>query len=292
MKSGFAAIVGRPSSGKSTLINALCGQKVSIVSPVPQTTRNKIRGIINRTGQGQVVLVDTPGVHLSEKKFNQAMMENVSSSLGDADVVLYVVDASRAPGAEENRILEKLAKVAKPILAILNKIEVQPNHAQEVSALVESKLPVKAILRISALEKTGLDALLAHLFEELPEGDPYYPEEFYTDQEAAFRMAEIIREQAINRVKEEVPHAIYVEMADIETSEDGKKLWVRAFLTVERESQKGILVGKGGEMIKAIRQASQKELGKIFTQRIELDLRVKVNPKWRSKDYLIRGMLK
>lgn len=291
MKSAFVAIIGRPSSGKSTLLNALCGQKVSIVSPVPQTTRNKVRGIVNKEGHGQIVFLDTPGMHLSDKKFNNLMMENVSSALSDADVILYIADASRAPGKEEEAVLDLMAKMTKPVIAVLNKTEVKPSFSLDFKLAVNAKFKAKAFLEISALEKKGLEPLLLEIFEAAPEGEAYYPVEYYTDQEPQFRMAEIIREQAINRVKEEVPHSIYVEIADTETSEDGKKLWIRAFLTVERETQKGILVGKGGEMIKTIRQAAQKELGKIFSQWIELDLRVKVNAKWRTKDLLIRSML-
>lgn len=319
MKSAFVAIVGRPSSGKSTLLNALCGHKVSIVSPVPQTTRNQVRGIVNRP-QGQIVFLDTPGFHLSEKKFNLQMMDNVVRSLKDADVVIYTIDASRPAGAEENALIEKLKKAHKPLVLALNKMDFKLQSADQIEAHVRTQLELKAAVRISALKQTNLDALFDAVFAETKEGEAWYPAEYYTDQDPSFRIGEIIREQAINRLKDEIPHAIYVEVADYEVREKGATdvwdrsegptlearaenpqdsgagspkatLWVRAFLTVERDSQVGIVVGKDGAGIKAIRQAAQKELGKIFSQHIQLDLRVKVNSKWRTKDHLISGIL-
>jgi GTP-binding protein Era len=299
MKSAFAAIVGRPSSGKSTLMNALCGHKVSIVSPVPQTTRNQVRGIVNRPDRGQIVFLDTPGFHLSEKKFNKSMMDNVTRAISDADVAVYLIDASRKAGSEEEGLLERLTTLRKPLVVALNKTELKPNYADELEAWVREKLSPKAVVRISALAEVGLDAFFDAIFENSPEGEAFYPEEFYTDQDPSFRIAEIVREQAINRLADEIPHALYVEVADRELKEappaEGAKpqptLWLRVFLIVERESQVGIVVGKGGEKIKLIRQAAQKELGKVFSQRIHLDLRCKADPKWRSNDVLIKGIL-
>lgn len=299
MKSAFAAIVGRPSSGKSTLLNALCGHKVSIVSPIPQTTRNQVRGIVNRPDLGQVVFLDTPGFHLSEKKFNKSMMDNVTRSLSDADVVVYLIDASRKLGPEEEGLMARLATLRKPLVVALNKTELKPNFADELEAWVAEKMSPKAVVRISALKQTGLDAFFEAIFAHSPEGEAFYPAEFYTDQDPSFRIAEIVREQAINRLNDEIPHALYVEVADRELKDappaEGAKpqptLWLRVFLIVERESQVGIVVGKGGEKIKEIRQAAQKELGKIFDQRIHLDLRCKADPKWRTKDHLIKDLL-
>ena len=292
MKSGFIAIVGRPSSGKSTLVNALCGAKVSIVSPVPQTTRNQVRGIVNAP-EGQIVILDTPGFHLSEKKFNLEMMGNVAQALEGADAVLYVTDLSRPAGPEELALQERLRRVSLPILAALNKADLAPQELNSFETQIREALPqVQTSLAISALTGAGIESLKAALFAVLPEGESFYPADYYTDQDPTFRASEIIREAAIQRLGEEVPHALYVEIADMELKENGDRLWIRAFLTVERDSQIGIVVGHGGAKIKEIRVASQKQLGKIFTQRIELDLRVKVNAKWRTKDTLIRGLLK
>ena len=296
MKSAFAAIVGRPSSGKSTLLNALCGHKVSIVSSVPQTTRNQIRGIVNRPA-GQIVFLDTPGFHLSDKKFNKTMMDNVTRSLSDADLAVYLIDASREVGAEEEALMVRLTTLRKPLIVALNKTEKTPHHADAIEVWVQEHMKPKTVLRISALAKQGLETLLDTLLEYAPDGEAFYPGDYYTDQDPSFRVAEIIREQAIARVSEELPHALYVEVADrevrIEEGPNGPKeiLWLRVFLIVERDSQIGILVGRGGEKIKEIRVAAQKELGKIFSQRIHLDLRCKADPKWRTKDHLIQGLL-
>lgn len=291
MKSAFVAIIGRPSAGKSTLLNALCGKKVSIVSSTPQTTRNKIRGIVNKAGLGQIVFLDTPGIHMSEKKFNNAMMANVSSSLEDADVVLYLLDGSRAPGAEERHIVSMLKTSSKPLVVAVNKSDLGSPASQEIKELIQQELKPIAQLSLSALEKKGLEPLLLELFEASPEGPAYYPEEYYTDQDPEFRASEIIREKAVNLTKEEVPHALYVEIADMEYNEEEDRLWIRAFLTVERETQVGIVVGHQGERIKIIRQSAQKELAKIFERKIHLDLRVKVNAKWRTKDHLVKKIL-
>ncbi len=292
MKSGFIAIVGRPSSGKSTIVNALCGAKVSIVSPVPQTTRNQVRGILN-SPEGQAVILDTPGFHLSDKKFNLEMMGNVAKALEGADAVLYVTDLSRPAGPEELALQERLRRVSLPVLAALNKADLAPQEFSTFEAQIREALPhVTPILAVSALTGAGLDSLKSAIFALLPEGESFYPSDYYTDQDPSFRTSEIIREAAIQRLGDEVPHALYVEIADMEVKENGDRLWIRAFLTVERDSQVGIVVGHGGAKIKEIRVASQKQLGKIFSQRIELDLRVKVNAKWRTKDNIIRGLLK
>lgn len=292
MKSAFVAIIGRPSAGKSTLLNALCGEKVSITSPIPQTTRNKIRGIINDE-QGQLVFLDTPGYHRSEKKFNNFLTDVVKSALEESDLILYLVDSTRALGKEEADIISMLNQANKPVVLGLNKVELKGQKQEELRGFLKLNTGVEDIYPISALEKQGFPALMDAIWEAAPEGPPMYPQDYYTDQTPEFRIAEIIREQAIVRTQEEVPHALYVEMSDMEWKKDenGTTLWVRAFLTVERESQKGIVIGKGASKIKAIRIASLKECKKIFPYKVRLDLRVKVNPNWRKKDYLLKGML-
>jgi GTPase len=289
MKSAFVAIVGRPSAGKSTLLNALCGEKVSITSPVPQTTRNKVRGIVNDE-KGQLVFIDTPGYHNSERKFNQLLTDIVYSALEESEVLLYVVDSTRPLGKEEEEIIALLHKEKKPVILALNKCDAPEGRIDELRAFLRLNTNVEKVYEISATEKTGLDDLKTALFEASPEGPPMYPEGYYTDQTPEFRIAEVIREKAIARTSEEIPHCLYVEMSDMEWRRDGKELWVRAFLMVERESQKGIVIGKGGQLIKAIRVDALKELKKIFDYKVSIDLRVKVNPKWRKKDYLIKGM--
>jgi len=290
MKSAFVAIIGRPSAGKSTLLNALCREKVSITADVPQTTRNKIRGIVTEE-EGQLVFIDTPGFHHSEKKFNQYLKDVVYSSLEEADMVLYVVDATRPPGNEEQEIVNLLNKqTEKPVLLVLNKVDTKGNYKSEIKGLMQVNVHPDALMETSALKGEGVDALRDRLIELAPEGDLMYPEDYYTDQEPEFRIAEIIREKAISQTSDEIPHALYVEIADTEMKEN--ELWVRAFLTVESESQVGIVVGKEGKKIKWIRIASLKEFKKIFPYKVRLDLRVKVNPRWRRKDYLLKGLIK
>ena len=262
---------------------------MSITSPVPQTTRNKIRGIMNRE-EGQLVFIDTPGYHNSERKFNQILTDIVRSALEESEILLYVVDATRPLGKEEEEIIALLQKEQKPVVLALNKCDAPNERRDELRAFLRLNANVEKVYEISAAEHTGLDELKTALYEAAPEGPPMYPEGYYTDQTPEFRIAEVIREKAIARTSEEIPHCLYVEMADMEWRRDGKELWVRAFLTVERESQKGIVIGRGGQLIKAIRIDALKELKKLFDYKVSLDLRVKVNPKWRKKDYLIKGM--
>ncbi|MDR1836214.1 MAG: GTPase Era [Treponema sp.] len=290
-KCGFVALVGRPSAGKSTLLNRMCGEKVAIVSGMPQTTRNAIRGIVNRE-QGQLVFIDTPGRHGSQKKFNRKLMDVSARAMNECDLVLYVMDSSRAPGAEEEEIAALLAPLQDRTIAAVNKIDAVGNDLKRASDFLLAHLPALAQERcfgISAVTGQGVDELLCALYAMAPEGEAHYGKEYYTDQETGFRIGEIIRGQAIVRLHQELPHSLYVEIADMKYEEP--KLWVRAFIVVERESQKGIVVGKGGEMIRAIRLAALKELKTIFDWKIDLDLRVKAARDWRHNDRTLRRII-
>jgi GTP-binding protein Era len=300
-KSAFVAVVGRPSVGKSTLVNRLCGEKVAIVSAVPQTTRNAIRGIVNRP-DGQLVFVDTPGRHLSNRKLNRKLLEVSDRSVADAELALYLLDATRLPAEEEDAIAAYLARaaavqpLAERLVVAVNKMDMPNADFAKTAAFLRARfplLPESRFLKISALKSDGLEPLLSSLFALASVGEPFYPEEYYTDQDVKFRVSEIIREKAINRLREELPHSIYVDVADAELRESEteggtKKLWVRAFIITERESQKGMVVGKGGEMIKAIRLSAQKDLNRIFDWKVELDLRVKTSRDWRHNDTVLR----
>ena len=293
-KSGFIAIIGRPSVGKSTLLNKMCGEKVAIVSSVPQTTRNAIRVIVNRE-EGQLVFVDTPGRHTSEKKMNKKLMDVSERALMESDLVLYLLDASRAPGAEEEEIAALLKPLAKKTVIAINKVDMPNIDTNIIIGFINNWFgendSLKNIHLISANTGHGVEELLNALFEMAPEGDALYDADYYTDQETGFRISEIIREQAINRLRQELPHSLYVDIADMEFREEGSKLWVRAFIIVERESQKGMVVGKGGEMIKAIRLAALKDLKRIFDWKIDLDLRVKTGKDWRHNDYTLKRII-
>jgi GTP-binding protein Era len=294
-KAAFVALIGRPSVGKSTLVNLLCGAKVAIVSTVPQTTRNAVRGILTRP-EGQLVFVDTPGRHMSEKKLNKKLMDVSDRALDDSELVLYVLDATRAPGLEEEAVVERLKGFEDRIVAAINKTDASAAESEKIRSFLERalpNLPPSRCFEISCLKKEGIEPLLGCLFKMAVEGDVLYPEEYYTDQDVAFRISEIIREKAISRLKEELPHSIYVEVADLELRDDDsvsekKRLWVRAFIITERESQKGMIVGKGGEMIKAIGQASRRELNAIFDWKVDLDLRVKTIKDWRHNDRVLK----
>ena len=299
-KSAFVALAGRPSVGKSTLVNLLCGAKVAIVSAIPQTTRNAVRGILTRP-EGQLVFVDTPGRHVSERKFNKMLMNVADRALEDAELALYVLDASRQPGPEEEAIAARLKGFEGRTIAAINKIDAADADPQALFDFLKKALPdlpPSRCFQISCLKNEGITPLLDCLFEMAAEGEIFYPGDYYTDQELPFRISEIIREKAINRLREELPHSIYVEVADLELkdaapadSAGGKKrLWVRAFIITERESQKGMIVGKGGEKIKAIGQAARKELNSILEWKVELDLRVKTGKDWRHNDRLLKKL--
>ncbi|MDR1908577.1 MAG: GTPase Era [Spirochaetaceae bacterium] len=292
-KSAFVAVLGRPSAGKSTLVNRFCGQKVAIVSPVPQTTRNAIRGIVNRE-EGQIVFVDTPGRHLSERKFNRRLMDVAGKALGQADLVLYVLDASRKAGAEEAAMAEELRNHAPVLVAAINKTDSPGADVEAAREFLRGKFPGledSRVFPLSALTGEGAGPLLARLFSLAPPGEAAYPADYYTDQDLPFRIAEIIREKAIHRLREELPHSLYVEVADAELREEGSLLWVRAFIITERESQKGMIVGKGGALIRSIRQAALEDLNRIFDWKIYLDLRVKAAKDWRHNDRLLRKLI-
>jgi GTPase len=295
-KSAFVSIIGRPSTGKSTLLNTLCGEKVSIVSPVPQTTRNKIRGILT-SKEGQLVFLDTPGFHQSERKFNQYMTAVITEAIEESDLVLYLIDANRPPGEEEEKIIATLTPHLDRLIVGINKIDLPESKPEEMKVFLEKKFlessasAAPPIRTISALSGEGTEGLLADLYRLAPEGELMYPEEYYTDQEPEFRIAEIIREYAMAKVRQEVPHSLYVEIADMEMKgKTQEELWVRAFLVLERESQKGFLIGRGGETIKSIRKSSAKEINRLFPYSVHLDLRVKVNKKWRKKDPLLKRL--
>jgi GTPase len=271
------------------LVNTICESKVSITSPTPQTTRNAIRGIYTDT-RGQLIFTDTPGYHLSDKGFNKRMQEIATSSLEETDSVLYLVDATRAPGPEEDAISYLLSGLSVPVICCINKKDLLTSEQLEKAReYLKSHMPGREILEASGLEDDGVDELLIALFKQAPEGQLMYDENARTDQNLEFRISEIIREKAMNSVSQEIPHAIMVEVADLEYNEQENKVWVRAFITVERESQKGIMVGKGGNNIKNIRIAAFKDIKKIFPQsKLELDIRVRVNGKWKTNEMTLK----
>lgn len=293
LRTAMVTIVGRPSAGKSTFLNTACQEEVSIVSPIPQTTRNAIKGIVN-TSYGQLIFIDTPGYHDSDKKLNLRLRNVTETQLEDIDCVLYVIDSTREPGEEEVHTAELLKKLQAKTVVAINKTDSNQSKPAVIRKFVSEQLPeipADRIYEMSAEKDIGINEVLKALYAISPVGAPIYDEEVYTDQDLTFRICEVIRGEAINRLEQEIPHAVYVEVADVEHRNEGKKLWIRAFLCVERESQKGIVIGKGASMIKQIRMASIRKLSEIYIQKIDLDLQVKVDKNWRQRDYTINRLV-
>ena len=293
LKTAVVAIIGRPSAGKSTFLNTACQEDVSIVSPIPQTTRNAIKGIVN-TSFGQLVFIDTPGYHDSDKKLNLRLKSVTEEQLDGIDCVLYMIDSTRAVGDEELHTAELIKKYEDKTVVAINKTDLPSSKPAAVRDFLSKSLgniPAERIYEISAKNDVGINEVLKALYSISPVGEPMYDEEVYTDQDLTFRVCEIIRGEAINRLKDEIPHAVYVQVADIEHRNEGKKLWIRAFLCVERESQKGIVIGKGASKIKEIRTAAARKLSEIYIQKIDLDLQVKVDKNWRQHDNTLNKII-
>lgn len=280
-KSGFIGIIGRPNVGKSTLMNQLVGQKIAITSPVAQTTRNRLRGILT-TPQAQLIFVDTPGIHKPHHQLGKVLVQNAQIAIESVDVVLFVVEAGVEAGGGDRFIVDLLTRTPTPIILGLNKVDQQPADFQ---AIDESYTQLAAphnweITKFSALTGEGLDTLLQGLIEKLEPGPYYYPPDLVTDQPERFIMGELIREQILLLTREEVPHSVAVTIDLVE--EEPKITRILATIYVERESQKGILIGKQGSMLKNIGSAAREQMQKLIAGKVYLELFVKVQPKWRQ----------
>ena len=293
MKSATVSVIGRPSSGKSTLVNTICEMKVSITSPTPQTTRNKIRGIYTDQ-RGQLVFTDTPGYHLSDKTINKRMQDVTVSALKDSDLILYVIDGKRAAGTEEEAIAKMIRASKVKTVAVINKKDIlTENNIEEAEFFIRENLPGVQYFTASALNDDGIDEVLIALYALAPEGEMMYDENQYTDQDLEFRISEIIREKTISNLSDELPHVIYVEVSDLEYNEETKQVWIRAFICVERDGQKGFIVGRGGENIKRIGTEARKEIRRIFpSSTVRLDLQVKTAEKWRQNSIILDKVFK
>lgn len=284
--SGFVAIIGRANAGKSTLVNALVGKKVAIVSPQPQTTRTRVQGIVTREN-GQAVLVDTPGIHRAAKPLDRQMMQEVAESLEGVDIACLIVDATRDFEAADRYSIEWLRKFSGPAYLLLNKIDrVKKDRLLPLIDRWRREHEFEEIFPVSALRGEGLEELLQSWIARLPENPPFFPADQYTDQPERFLAAEVIREKAILLTREEVPHAVAVLIDNFE--ETDKLLKIRATIYVEQEGQKGILIGRGGSKMKEIGTAARKELEEILGMKIFLELHVKVQPDWRHNRAMIK----
>jgi GTPase len=287
-KSGFVAIVGRPNAGKSTLINRLVGQKVAIVTSKPQTTRNRIQGFVTRA-EGQIVFIDTPGLHSPDSALGRQMMHEVAAALEGIDVLLLMVDAARTPPHADDFLLDRAKRFAGKTILALNKVDGLAK--EKLLPLIEAynkAFEFAAIVPISALKGSGCDDLLGEIFRLLPEGEPYFPEDQVTDQPERFLAAEIVREKAIQAMYHELPYALAVK---VDKYEDLPKLLrIEATMNVERDSQKKILIGRKGEMLKKIGTQARRELEDLVDKKIYLGLFVKVVPNWRENPHSVREL--
>src|SRR5579864_2879549 len=286
-RSGFVCILGRPNAGKSTLLNALVGEKLAIISPKPQTTPNRIQGIVHvpkRKGQdgAQIVLIDTPGVHKPDSSLGRKMMVEVREALEGCDLILLIVDVTKRLGAEDEFALKMAQQTGTPVFLLLNKVDLLRDKKALLPIIEDyrKRHDFKEVIPLSALKKEGLDLLLEKLLEALPAGPQYFSEDQITDQPVRFMAAEIIREQVLLATKEEVPYATTVV---VDQFEEGPKLTrVAATIYCEREGQKAILVGKGGQMLKKIGTAARHNIERMSGTKVFLELFVKVQPGWRD----------
>jgi len=288
-KSGYVALVGRPNAGKSTLLNALIGDKVAIVSDKPQTTRNRIIGILNEE-RGQAVFLDLPGVHKPLHRMNARMMQEVRSALEEVDVILHLLDSSVSWGGGEEYLFDLLEPVRPPVVGVLTKIDLL-RAKQDLLPLIKryhERRPETPVVPISALKGEGLGELTDEVFALLPEGPPLYPVDLVSTQTERFFVAEVVREKLLHRTRDELPYTtgVVVDLFD----EGDNLLHIEAVIYVERKSQKGIVIGKGGSMIRAVGQEAREELERIFGTKIYLGLRVKVHPRWRDDPKILIEM--
>lgn len=279
-KSGFIGIVGRPNVGKSTLMNQLIGQKIAITSPVAQTTRNRLRGILT-TEKAQLIFVDTPGIHKPHHQLGEVLVQNAKIAIESVDVVLFVVDGTAVCGGGDRFITELLNRSQVPVILGINKIDEQPADYQKIddSYIQLARENEWQVAKFSAVNGTGLLELQDLLIKHLEPGPFYYPPDLVTDQPERFIMGELIREQILLLTREEVPHSVAIAIDLVE--ENPTITRVLATIHVERDSQKGILIGKGGTMLKSIGSAARQQIQKLIAGKVYLELFVKVQPKWR-----------
>lgn len=286
-KSGFVALIGRPNVGKSTLLNYIVGQKVAIMSNVAQTTRNKIQGIYT-SKDAQIVFIDTPGVHKTATKLGDFMERSTLSALDEVDAVVYVVSATEKRGPGDNFIIDRLKQVKQPIYLVVNKIDqVHPNDLPDIVAQYKDALPFKGIIPISALQGNNVNELINELVAGLPHGPQYYPDDQISDHPERFVIAEMIREKVFILTRDEVPHSVAVDVTSVKR-EDEEHVHISANIVVERPGQKGIIIGKKGQMLKKIGTMARKDIERLLGDRVYLQLWVKVVPKWRDKSAMLK----
>jgi GTPase len=289
-RSGFVGIIGRPNVGKSTLLNNLMHRKLAIISEKPQTTRNKIRCILTRD-DAQIVIVDTPGFHKPKNALGERLNRAVRETFSEVDTIVFILDGTKAIGKGDIFIASELAELDTPVVVVLNKMDrLTPDQVEAQVAVAEKLGDFSEIIPVSAKTGENVHAVIERIVETLPEGPRYYPEDTFTDQPAAFIVAELIREKVLQLTREEVPHSVAVVVEDIEMREEGDLVDIIAVIYVERDSQKGIIIGKGGRMLKEIGTRARAEIEPLLGNRVFLKLQVAVEKDWSKKPEMLKRL--
>jgi len=289
-KSGFIALIGRPNAGKSTLLNRLLGQKLAIISNKPQTTRNRILGIKNHP-EGQIIFLDTPGIHQSKSRLNQVMVKTALSTYNEVDGVCFLIEANHPDNPENEFILETLKEVGKPVLLLINKSDlVAKGSLLPLMERFSRRHPFSQIIPISALQGDGADIVIRELLEVLPEGPRLFPEDMITDLSERFLTAELIREKVFRLTREEIPYATAVEVEEFKEREGKNLISIKATIQVERETQKGVLIGKRGQMLKEIGRLARQDMETLLGAKVFLELWVRVEKNWRENPKALRRL--
>lgn len=287
--SGFVSLIGRPNVGKSTLMNLLIGEKISIISSKPQTTRNKIQTILT-TNTMQVIFVDTPGIHKSKSKLGDYMVKSAETSLNDVDIVLYLIEPYEKIKDSDKAILERLKKVNTPVFLVINKIDtVEKPELLKVIENYSREYNFAEIIPLSALKGKNYETLLENIEKYLPEGPKYFPEDMITDQPEKQIVSEIIREKALYLLQDEIPHGIAVEITSMKHRKDKDIMDIDATIYCERDSHKGIIIGKQGSMLKKIGLNARRDIERFLGVQINLQIWIKVKKDWRDSDFLLKN---
>ncbi|MGQ8873862.1 GTPase Era [Paenibacillus amylolyticus] len=288
-KSGFVAIIGRPNVGKSTLMNQVIGQKIAIMSDKPQTTRNKIHGVYT-SEQQQIVFLDTPGIHKRQSKLGDYMNQTALNTLGEVEAALFLIDASEGMGGGDRYIAEQLKNIRTPVILVMNKIDkIEPEALLPLIEEYRKLHDFAEIVPVSAMLGSNVSTLLEQLGKYLPEGPQYYPDDQVTDHPEQFVCAELIREKILQMTREEVPHSIAVTIEDMKVQDNGV-VYISAVIFVERDSQKGIIIGKQGALLKEVGKRARHDIQNLLGSKIFMDLWVKVKKDWRNQDRVLRDL--
>lgn len=286
--SGFVSLIGRPNVGKSTLLNSILGQKIAITSDKPQTTRNRILGIHN-VEAGQILFLDTPGIHRARGRLNKFMVDQALAACADVDVILFLIEANDPPGGGDEFIIEMLSRSQIPVVLVINKMDLIPRERLlPLMADYAARFPFREIIPVSALSKEGLDDLVATVKSLLPAGPRYYPDDMVTDLPERFIVAEMVREQVMRQAREEVPYGVAVTVETFTESPEKNLVVINAVIHVERDSHKRIIVGHGGARIRAIGQSARMSIERLLGCRVFLELFVKVQKNWTDSDRLLK----